>query len=195
MPEKKENSLAHPPVRHGVYSWVNSKRIPGGRGFQAVRRELALVREQLVEEHGGENISAASQILVDSVIEGLGVQKLLGLYVRKYGIVDAQAARKGSIELSPVLAKNWVSYANVVRAGLLALKEVEKTKPSTPVLTHAELLEAVVAEREAQDAPESAPAGRPDGNPGDGQGSDDDAPGELRAREDPGEGKGPDERG
>lgn len=119
-------------AKHGLTSWVNSKRLPQGKGFQAVRRELSRLREDLIRAHGGEKIGPDAAILVDSVVEALGVQKLLGLYVRKYGVVDAQSAKRGRLELSPVLGKNWISYQNSVRQGILALRELEKGRQAAP---------------------------------------------------------------
>ena len=84
------------------------------------------MREALLEQYGGEKIAPDAQILVDSVVEGVGVQKLLGLYIRKYGVIDSQSAKRGRLELSPVLSRNWIGYANLVRQGILALRELEK---------------------------------------------------------------------
>lgn len=127
MSDKKKDALvSNRGTRHGIYSWVDSKRLPRGRSFQKVRRELGQLREELVQAHGGAEIGPDAQILVDSVVEGLGVQKLLGLYIREYGVIDGSAAKHHRLELSPILGKNWVSYANVVRQGVLALKEIEK---------------------------------------------------------------------
>jgi len=143
MPDKtKKDALAAPGgrVKSGLYSWVNSKKLPRGRTFQAVRRELGHLREELVQAHGGKTISPDARILVDSVIEGLGVQKILGLYIRQYGVVDGQSAKRGRLELSPILSKNWISYGNLVRCGLVALKEIEKGRQDAgveDVLTYA----------------------------------------------------------
>jgi hypothetical protein len=126
MPDNKKDALTRRYTKHGIYSWVDSKRLPRGRAFQKVRRELSHLREELVQAHGGNAIGPDAQILVDSVIEGLGVQKILGLYIREYGVIDGQAAKQKRLELSPILGKNWISYANVVRQGVLALKEIEK---------------------------------------------------------------------
>lgn len=116
-------------AKSGLYSWVNSKRLPGGRAFTKTRRELALLREELIRERGGKDkVTAGELVLIDSVVEGLGVQKLLGHYVRKYGVIDSQAAKRGSLELSPVLSRNWIAYSNVVRQGLLALDELRKNR-------------------------------------------------------------------
>jgi hypothetical protein len=157
MPDKPCPTLPAPAQktpRHGLYSWISSKKLPQGRTFQKVRRELGQVREDLIDHHGGEKISPDQLILVDSVVEALGVQKLLGLYVRKYGVVDGQAAKRGRLELSPILAKNWISYGNMVRQGILALKEMDGHKPPEQPLT----IEALAAEVEREDAEREASA-------------------------------------
>lgn len=137
------------PAKHGLYSWIDSKRIPRGRAFQAIRRELAAVRSELIEVRGGDaRVSAEQKILIDSIVEALGVQKLLGLYVRKCGVIDGQAAKRGSLELSPILAKNWVSYGNVVRQAILALKELDARRPGENAPTLAE----IIAECDAEEA-------------------------------------------
>jgi len=79
----------------------------------------------------------------------MGVQKILGLYVRKYGVIDGKAAKRGQLELSPILSRNWVGYANVVRQGILALKELEKGRQTEP---HADI-EAVLTSYSREDEP------------------------------------------
>jgi hypothetical protein len=168
MPEKQKKDALAPTdkrVRHGLRSWVNSKRVPYGRTFQVVRRELAVLQEDLIQQHCGKDITPDARILVDSVIEGLGVQKLLGLYVRKYGVIDNRAAKQGRLELSPILGKSWVAYSNVVRQGILALKELEKDRQGDH---GGPTLEAIRAEYEvqAEDAPGSAQEGQTEADEG-----------------------------
>jgi len=117
--------------------------------FQEVRRDLSKKRERLREQHGGDKITPEAEILIDNVIEGLGVQKLLGLYVRKYGVIDERTAKQGRRELSPILGRNWVGYANVVRQGILALKELEKGRQDAP---HAKI-EAILTSYSRQPEP------------------------------------------
>lgn len=153
MPEKPKSGLPapikrRPSSRHGLYSWVNSKAVPSGRAAQAIRRDLSRTRTELVQAHGGEKISPDALILVDSVVEALGVQKLCGLHVRKHGVVDERSARRGCLELSPVLGKNWISYANLVRQGILALREIDKDREKDD----APDMGAILAEYEREDA-------------------------------------------
>jgi len=133
-------------TRSGLYSWVNSKRLPRGRAFAKIRRELTLLREDLIRQHGGEKITPAALILVDSIVEALGVQKLLGLYIRQYGVIDEQLAKAGRLELNPILAKNWISYGNTVRQALIALKEITAARKAEEVLSPLDIAELIDAE-------------------------------------------------
>lgn len=178
MPDKKtdDNALVVPGKKHGLYSWVRSKRLPRGRAFQKVRRELGHLRDELVEAHGGEALTPDARILVDSVIEGLGVQKLMGLHIREYGVIDKTAAKEGQLDLSPLLAKHWVSYANVVRQGLLALKEIDKGRPDREpdILTFVAEFDKEKAAREALSVEERAgiDVEKAPGNSGEGEKGD-----------------------
>jgi hypothetical protein len=146
-----------------MYSWVNSKRLPRGRAFAKTRRELSILREDLIRQHGGEKISPSARILVDSIIEALGVQKLLGLYVRQHGVIDEQSAKAGRLELNPILAKNWISYGNTVRQALLALKEITASAETEEVLSPLEIAELIDADK-AEKAMEDGRRGTREGN-------------------------------
>jgi hypothetical protein len=156
-------------AKHGIHSWVDSKRLPKGRSFAKTRRELGQLRTALIERRGGdEKITPEALILIDSAIEALGVQKLLGLYVKAYGIVDGQSAKRGRLELSPILSRNWVSYANVVRQAILALESI-KGDGGEPVPTLAEIIRQVdqeEAEAQAAKAREQAAVGAGAGQDG-----------------------------
>jgi len=147
--------------RHGLTSWVDSRRMPQGRAFQKVRRELGRLRDQLIEENGGERATAAQRILIDATIEGMGVTKLIGLYIRKAGVVDAYEAGRGRLELAPALGRNWLAYQNSIRQNLLALKELDDRKED-PGPTPIEILaEAVRDEEVPRPAPEDDQADDP----------------------------------
>jgi hypothetical protein len=171
-------------AKHGIHSWVDSKRLPQGRAFSKTRRELGQLRTALIDRRGGDaKITPEELILIDSAIEALGVQKLLGLYVKTYGIIDGQSSKHGRLELSPILSKNWIAYANVTRQALLALNTLAPAGSDDDVLTPLQLaavIDAEKAERAAQDAPtrpgkalSTAFPGRTDEGEGVGQGEGD----------------------
>ena len=158
-PEAMIHSKNNP--KHGLYSWIDSKRLPRGRAFQRTRHELGHLRAELVAAHGGEGkIGPEALILVDSIIEGLGVQKLLGLYVRTCGVLDQPSAKQGRLELTPILGKGWIGYAHVVRQGILALREIEKGKKAEEpdIVAWAEEFDREKAAEAAKDAPASPDA-------------------------------------
>lgn len=148
VPTRKDQRTA--PGRHltrsGIYSWVNSKRLPRGRTFVKILKELSILREDLIQQYGGEKILPDVLILVDSAIEALGVQKLLGLYVRKYGVIDEESAKAGRLELNPILGKNWISFANTVRQALLALRELTAIRKEAGALNPLEIAALIDAE-------------------------------------------------
>ena len=165
MPEDKNNSLVLtvPPgplkrrttkAKHGIYSWVDSKRLPQGRAFEKTRRELATLRTTMIEQRGGdEKITPEELILIDSVVEALGVQKLLGIYTKKYGIIDGQSVKRERLELSPILGKNWVGYANVVRQAVLALEQLKASRGHNPEGPDLNAIQAEYEVQPAEDAP------------------------------------------
>lgn len=60
MPEKQKKDALAPTdkrVRQGFRSRAKSKRVLYGRTFQVVRRELAVLQEDLIAQHGGKDIT------------------------------------------------------------------------------------------------------------------------------------------
>jgi len=75
------------------------------------------------------------------------------------GVVDGQSAKRGRLELSPILSKNWISYGNMVRLAILALKELDAQKQTEPAPTIAEII-AEYDEQAVRD--QAAAAGEPE---------------------------------
>ncbi len=115
--------------KHGLYCWIDIEAAAGGAGRS--RRSggsWGTLRTELIEAHGGEKITPDQRILIDSVVEALGIQKLSSLYLRRYGVIDGVAAGAGRLELNPILGKNWLAFGNTVRQGVLALAELERAR-------------------------------------------------------------------
>jgi hypothetical protein len=157
-----KNNARKPPAatgHHYLYSWVSKKSLPSRWAFKVIRQELGRMRADLIAEYGGDKVSPQAIILIDSVVEALGVQKLQGLYIRKAGIIRQDSLKAGNLELHSMLGRSWVAYANVVRQGLMALKELGGLHDERG-LTPAELAEAINVEAAAkgQDAQDDAGA-------------------------------------
>lgn len=158
-----------------LYSWVNSKRLPKGRAFQKVRRELAAYRLELIAEYGGERISPQALALVDATVEAMGVVKILGLYTRQFGVINSQAAKRGSLELTPLLSRSWLGYQNMIRQNIAQLEELHKNRGRDdenviPLERYIEIRDReIAAEKAARVAPEEsrdAPGGQADATEG-----------------------------
>jgi len=141
-------------VKPYLYSWVSRKTMPSGRSFTKIRRELSQLRCELIGRYGGDKVSPEAITLIDSVIEALGVQKLMGLYIRQAGIIRRDSLKQGNLELHAALGKNWVSYANVVRQNLMALKELRRIGEPEPPIDALAYIEAVDAVRRPGDEPD-----------------------------------------
>ncbi|MEN6560125.1 MAG: hypothetical protein ABFD52_05045 [Acidobacteriota bacterium] len=168
-------------AKTGLYSWVNSKRLPKARSFQKTRRELAIYRDDLIREYGGEKISPQALALVDATCEAMAVVKILGCYTRQFGVIDSHAAKHGTLSLTPLLSKSWVSYQNLIRQNIAQLEELRKARARDNEDGMAEFRRYIGLEpsgkdgtyeapEKPQDAPQDAPGGRTAGGQGSGQG-------------------------
>lgn len=126
---KIEAQGAKKTVRHGVHGYLNSGRLPSGRSWKKVQREVSRIREALIEQYGGEDkIQPSVLALVESAIEGLMIQRLSGLYVKKAGILRGDSLAKGNFELHSILSGQFISYANLVRLNLEAAARLASHK-------------------------------------------------------------------
>ncbi len=152
--KRKDDALGRPRKRwpkSGLYSWVDSKRMPTTRGFKAIRQDLGRLREGLIEQHGGEGgIAPDARVLVDQIVEAVGVQKILGAYIRKFGLVDGAAAAEGRLEVCPAVGRNWISFSNTARQAILALRELERGRRELP---QHEIAEAILTSYSREEPP------------------------------------------
>jgi len=99
--------------KHGVYSWLDQKRInPSIRGHRKIQAYLEDLESQLVAMQGGpDQLTAAKQILIKSTIEAYGVVLLASVYCKDAGILRPDKKKEGVIELQPVLGKQFAKLA------------------------------------------------------------------------------------
>ncbi|MEN6560671.1 MAG: hypothetical protein ABFD52_07845 [Acidobacteriota bacterium] len=170
-------------VRHGIISWIDNKRVPSGRAFTQVRKDLQRLRDELIERHGGpDKITPEAAMLVESLIEAQGVIKLATLYIRKAGVLRQDSLKHGALELHPILGKSLIAYTNTIRQNCLALETLRQAKGKgeddgiIPLTRYIEIRDAEIAAERAvkaslpagdgPDAPQDAPGGRTDGGQG-----------------------------
>lgn len=115
--------------KHGIYPFIRHGKLPSGRAWEKVQVEIRATREALIRQYGGEKIRPDVLALVESAMEGLMVQRLSGLYVKRAGILRADSLARGSFELHPVLCGQFISYANLVRLNIEAAARLAKEAP------------------------------------------------------------------
>lgn len=130
-------------VKHGIYAYLDSGKLPSGRAWLRVQGEIEHLRAALIEQYGGtEKIQPAVLCLIESAIEGLTIQKLSALYVKKAGILRRDHLKEGDLALHTVLSGSFIAYANLVRLNLEAAARLADRKPSgagtEDVLTYAQ---------------------------------------------------------
>lgn len=135
-------------LRHSGFS-SNSKDIP-----LAIRRQVQLIREQLVRDIGGPapELTAAQVILIDKTINLYQVTLCLEAYVRREGPFRGK-------RLDPVLGQNYLAYVNTLRLNLRELGI--STKAGERLLSPLEIAAEIDREKAgAQGGPLSAGAGQ-----------------------------------
>lgn len=148
--------------KHGVYAYLASGKLPSGRAWKKTQAQVSRLREELIKQYGGEQIQPAVLALIESAIEGLTIQRLAGLYVKKAGILRADSLFKGNLELHSILSGQFISYANLVRLNLESAARLASQKPlEGPSPTIA----SIIAEHDEAEAAERAKA-----QPGNGDG-------------------------
>jgi hypothetical protein len=125
-------------TKHGIYTWIKHGQLPSLRGKRKIQKALEELERGLIADYGGpEGISTSQEILIRSTVKALGVPFLIEMFINKYGPL---IQRSKSIELHPVLSRNYLSFLNTIRQNLLSLKELKKEHDDS-VLTPLEIAE------------------------------------------------------
>lgn len=110
-------------ITHGVHTWLRTGKInPSIRGFKRIQKYLRDVEKDLIADLGGpENITVAQELLIKSTIQAQGVLLLAGAFSQKYSILRPDMAKRGILELQPVLGKQFCAFLNTIRQNLIVL--------------------------------------------------------------------------
>ncbi|MGA2533830.1 MAG: hypothetical protein ABSG19_12445 [Candidatus Aminicenantales bacterium] len=206
-------------TKHGVKAYLRQRsspafpmmNLPSGRAWKRTQQDLMRLKDELFAspKYGGPGkVSPDVRAILESAIEGLTVQKLSALYIRRAGIMRMDSLLKGNLELHSILSGQFISYANLVRLNLEAAARLAGQKiPEPPATTLAEIIRecdeeeakakeaaaggAGVSQGERSAAPPSEGEGQDGAESGDNrQGEADGAPGiaqEGRSSEDEGQ--------
>jgi len=164
--------------KHGVYALLDKGKLPSGRAWKREQKKISDLREAMIEQYGGKDIKPDVLALIESAIEGLLIQRLATVYVRKVGIMRRDSLKRGDLQLHSVLSGQFISYANLVRLNLEAAARLASQNHTGPTMMPLEIAAEIDAAKVASE-----------GEPGTSQ----DAPGwsqERRTGDDEGEGAG-----
>lgn len=112
--DKRKGKPGRPPS-HGGYSFIiRAGELPERRTY--IRAYLQAARDGLIEDLGPreEDLTAAQCVLVDRAVSKLAIIRCIEEHVKETGVFKGK-------ELSPVLAKSYVTYTNSLRLDLEAL--------------------------------------------------------------------------
>jgi len=172
-------------VKHGINAWINQRRLPGGRRFREIRRQMGVLKRQMIKDYGGEQIRPEALILIDGIFDDLGIRMLTALYIRRVGPVSQKSIKEGALALHPLLGSNWLGYGNAITRSLLALKEfMPHAKSQVELEAYLTSFSRVDEAKQAEEAPQVAQDGRTSGDARDRVDGEDKTPvGEIQDKE------------
>ena len=135
--DKRKGKPGRPPS-HGGYSLIiRAGELPERRTY--IRAYLQAARDGLIEDLGPreEDLTAAQRVLIDRAVSKLAVIRCIEEHVKETGVFKGK-------ELSPVLAKSYITYTNSLRLDLEALG-IDK-RAEAKILDLGEYLQAKDAE-------------------------------------------------
>jgi hypothetical protein len=155
--EEKAGSKAR--EKHGIIGFLNTGKLPSGRAWKRAQEEVSELRLALIAQFGGPAIKPAVLALVESAIEGLMIQRLASLYVKKAGILRRDSLKDGNLELHSILSGQFISYANLVRLNLESAARLAKDAQAEHGPSALEIAAEIDAEK-ALEGPRNAPERR-----------------------------------
>lgn len=106
-------------LKHGAYSLARVKNVPSVRGIRVLTKHLDRVKSEL--EKATPDLNVKKEILISQVVKTEEKLCLMDMWLRKVGMIKADKARKGLLELQPCLAKSYLGFMNTQRLALMAL--------------------------------------------------------------------------
>jgi hypothetical protein len=147
--DKRKGKPGRPPS-HGGYSLIiRAGELPKRRTY--IRAYLQKTYDDLTRDLGPreEDLTAAQRVLCDRAVSKLAVIRCIEEHVKETGVFKGK-------ELSPVLAKSYVTYTNSLRLDLEALG-IDK-RAAAKVLDITEYIQAADAAKDKKDKAKAARA-------------------------------------
>jgi len=126
MTERVQNKAGKPRgrggLKHGGYSLLATGKVPLNRDH--VRKYLTRIREGFCRDLGGEaGMTTAEIVLLDRLINSLGVTRLIEEFIREKGVID----KPGGF-LNPALHRGYIAFSNQVRLATVLLDAAVKER-------------------------------------------------------------------
>ena len=136
-------------LKHGAFSLARVRNIPSVRGVRALAKHLDRVKIEL--EKATPDLNVKKEILISQVVKTEEKICLMDMWLRKVGMIKADKARKGLLELQPCLAKSYLGFMNTQRLALMALgfEKGMSERILTP-MEHAAMVDREIAEKKSQ---------------------------------------------
>jgi len=108
-----KNQLA---LRHGLWLYKRTGKLPRIRGARALKQELVKLRQEL--EAVTPEMNAKKALVINQVVSSAGFMRLFELYVKKVGLPRADQWKKRVLDFQP----GFAFYLSMARLQLSALQ-------------------------------------------------------------------------
>jgi len=134
-------------LKHGGYSLLATGKVPLNRDH--VRKYLTKIREGFCQDLGGESqMSTSEVVMLDRLINALGVTRLIEEFIREKGVID----KPGGF-LNPALHRGYIAFSNQVRLATQMLEAAVKERAKGRAVGSQAEIEAILTSYSRQDDP------------------------------------------
>ena len=105
-------------IKHGLFTFKITGKIPSVRGAKALMYELTKIRSELEAITPAMNIKKS--LLIEQIVKARGFMRLFEMYCKKNGIVNPRLEKGKVIDFQPGF-KTYMSFANQQHKAIVAL--------------------------------------------------------------------------
>ena len=119
-------------LKHGVYAFKITGRVPSLKGARALMHDLDRLRKELEAITPGMNVKKG--LLIGQVVNARGFMRLFEMYVKQVGLLNPRLYPRGVIDFQPGF-KTYLSFAAQQHRAIMALglNTEEAEKALTPI--------------------------------------------------------------
>lgn len=105
-------------LKHGLYAFKLTGKVPSLRGARALMHDLDRLRKELEAITPGMNVKKG--LLIDQVVSARGFMRLFEMYVKQAGLLNPRLYPRGVIDFQPGF-KTYLSFAAQQHRAIMAL--------------------------------------------------------------------------